>query len=294
MDTDHFLQIEKELETSGYHGNQIKHISQVEFISGVDISYPKNGTDLPSVAYSIHESENNQIVALSGSQLTKQPEIEYKAGYLGHKEAEIMVPEIKNLHNYIEGKTESNLSEKLVILVDGNGRFHPRKFGSACHIGYHTQFPTIGVAKNFLQVGDLTKNVIQDRIEKELANFGDYFKLVHENEEIVAVVRTSIRTAQNPKCQPIYVSIGAGVEDLDLAVAIVLSVSKYKIPEPVRQADKVSRLINLVECICLGKCRCVGNKCAKMKFKCGCECREVVDGKLISKQNYTFSRFSTY
>ena len=104
----------------------------------------------------------------------------------------------------------------------------------------------------------------------------------------MAVVRTSIRTAQNPKCQPIYVSIGAGIENLDLAVKIVLSVSKYKIPEPVRQADKVSRLINLVKCICGEKCRCVGNKCAKKKFKCGCECREMVDGKLVSKENYTF------
>ena len=62
-------------------------------------------------------------------------------------------------------------------------------------------------------------------------------------DDVVAVVRTSKRTSQNPKCQPIYVSIGSGIKNLDLAVEIVLSVCKFKIPEPIRNADKESRNI---------------------------------------------------
>jgi len=291
MDTDQFLKIEQELISKDYHGKLIKDISEVDFISGIDISYPKNENDLPSVAYSIHKLVNNETIALSGSQLKEQPKIPYKAGFLGHKEAEIMVPEVQNLHSKIS-KSNLNLNHnvlnKLVILVDGNGRFHPRKFGSACHIGYHIQFPTIGVAKNYLQVpGVIDKDNLQVRIEKELIEFGDYFKLSDDNEEIVAVVRTSKRTQQNPKCQPIYVSIGSGIENLDLAVQIVLSVSKFKIPEPVRQADKVSRMINLTQCICHENFGFT-KACGKSEFKCGCKCREIIDEKIKSKDNYTF------
>ena len=238
MDIDSLLKIENDLISGGYHGKTINDISEINYISGIDISYPKNDTDLPSVAYSIHKKENfEDAVVVLKTQLETQPKIPYIPGFLGHKEAEIMVPEIEKLHAKLEDK---QILIELVILVDGNGAFHPRNFGSACHVGYLTQLPTIGVAKNYLKIpGGMENDELQNRITTELINFGDYFKV----DDVVAVVRTSKRTNQNPKCQPIYVSIGSGIKNLDLAVEIVLSVCKFKIPEPIRNADKESRNI---------------------------------------------------
>ncbi|KAF5395357.1 hypothetical protein PHET_12332 [Paragonimus heterotremus] len=39
-----------------------------------------------------------------------------------------------------------------VLMVDGNGTLHPRGCGSACQVGYQLQMPTIGVAKNWLEL----------------------------------------------------------------------------------------------------------------------------------------------
>jgi len=113
-----------------------------------------------------------------------------------------------------------------VLMTDSHGRAHPRRFGFACHLGVLLDRPTLGVAKSILvgtPAGDLPP-------EK-----GGRVPLVDEDETIGCVLRT--RTEVNP----VYVSVGHRLTLKD-AVALTLDCSpRYKIPEPTREAHRLSR-----------------------------------------------------
>jgi deoxyribonuclease V len=112
-----------------------------------------------------------------------------------------------------------------VLIFDGQGLAHPRRFGLACHGGVLFGVPSIGCAKSLL-VG--THGVLG--MER-----GSTAPLVDKDEVVGMAVRT--RTG----VKPLYVSPGH-MMDLDTAVQIVLTVTRrYREPETTRQAH---RLVN--------------------------------------------------
>ena len=235
------LQKENELQNLPYTGTFITSSDQAKRIGGIDISYPTNENILPTIGYSIYESSTNKISYSKTKQLKQEesPDLPYIPGFLGHKEAHIMCPFIENCHEHDLTNHKAD-----VILVDGNGYLHSRKFGSACHVFKRLNIPIIGVAKNLLHVDGVTPSPKDDgfknRLQEKLVNFGDYFiySKSDTNEEIVAVVKTS----KSKGCsKPVFVSIGGGIDSLDLAVKIVISCCDFKIPEPIRNADLSSR-----------------------------------------------------
>ncbi len=111
-----------------------------------------------------------------------------------------------------------------LILCDGQGRAHPRRFGLACHLGLVVDRPTIGVAKSRL-VG---------RHAEPGPERGDRVPLVDGDEVIGTVLRTRARV------RPLYVSIGhrvslATAEELTLACA-----PRYRLPETTRWAHRLA------------------------------------------------------
>ncbi len=112
-----------------------------------------------------------------------------------------------------------------LLLVDGQGIAHPRGLGIAAHLGVELDLPTIGCAKSRL-VGEY-EPVCPDR--------GCASPLVHQGRQVGWVVRTRACV------RPIFVSPGHRVS-LEDALKIVLKVSpRYRIPEPIRHADHLSR-----------------------------------------------------
>ena len=110
-----------------------------------------------------------------------------------------------------------------VVLCDGQGRAHPRRFGLACHLGLWLNLPTIGCAKSRL-CGEF--------IEPGPSR-GDRAPLVDGSETIGAVVRTRAGT------RPLFVSPGH-LCTLDAAVAVLLDCqSKYRLPIPARHAHEL-------------------------------------------------------
>lgn len=112
-----------------------------------------------------------------------------------------------------------------VLIFDGQGIAHPRRFGLACHGGLLFGVPSIGCAKSVLvgEHGDLghERGAVAD--------------LVHEGEVVGAAVRTRAGV------KPVYVSPGH-LMDLPTAIRIVLRVTgRFREPETTRQAH---RLVN--------------------------------------------------
>lgn len=111
-----------------------------------------------------------------------------------------------------------------LLLCDGHGYAHPRRFGLACHLGVLTGIPTIGVAKSVL-VGE------HDALPREK---GARRPLVDRGEVVGAAVRT--RTG----VRPVYVSVGHRVS-LETAIELVLGCTgRYRLPEPCRRAHRLA------------------------------------------------------
>ncbi len=111
-----------------------------------------------------------------------------------------------------------------LILCDGQGLAHPRRFGIACHLGIWLDRPTIGVAKSRL---------IGTHEEVPPAK-GAQQPLMDRGECIGAVVRTRAGV------QPLYISIGHRI-DLPTAVDYVLRcITRYRLPETTRAAHRLA------------------------------------------------------
>jgi deoxyribonuclease V len=138
----------------------------------------------------------------------------YVAGLLAFREAP---PILELLHRLSEPPD--------LLLVDGQGLAHPRRFGLACHLGVLGDVPTIGVAKSRL-VGSY---------QQPGSKRGAWSKLVDRGETVGAVLRT--RSA----VQPLFVSVGHRVS-LKTAIDCVLRCTRhFRRPEPIRAADSFSR-----------------------------------------------------
>src|SRR5262245_42829048 len=111
-----------------------------------------------------------------------------------------------------------------LLLVDGHGLAHPRRFGLACHLGLALDLPALGCGKSLL-VGEF-------RPPGERRGSGS--RLLHRGEVIGRVLRT--RSA----VKPVFVSIGHRI-DLATAARIVLACApRYRLPEPIRAADRLA------------------------------------------------------
>lgn len=92
-----------------------------------------------------------------------------------------------------------------VVLVDGCGIMHPRRFGSACHLGVVAGIPTIGVAKNVYAVDGLDRQQIESAFEQESEPRTKEHPAVHEQQQpllqdIRAVRECAAKGVRDPGC----------------------------------------------------------------------------------------------
>jgi len=111
-----------------------------------------------------------------------------------------------------------------LILCDGQGLAHPRRFGLACHLGVWLDMPAIGVAKSRL-IGTHEDVPVEKGAQRPLIDRGE-------------CIGTVLRTRAG--VQPLYVSVGHRIS-LPTAVDYVLRCTpRYRLPETTRAAHKLA------------------------------------------------------
>ena len=185
-------------------------LEPVQYVAGVDGGFEESGT-ITRAAVAVLGFPDLQ---LQEQAIARRPTtFPYVPGYLSFREIPAVLDALEKI----------NITPDL-ILCDGQGIAHPRRFGIACHLGVLLDVPTIGVAKSLL-IGKHA-DLPDER--------GAWQPLLHRGETIGAVLRT--RTG----VKPVYVSSGHRVS-LTTAIDYVLRCTpKYRLPETTRWADKLA------------------------------------------------------
>lgn len=209
-------------------------INTIKYVGGVDLSFIKkeeekeDTVEVACAAIVVLEYPSLKLVYEDYEMvILKEP---YISGFLAFRE----VPHLVKLFRKLE--TQRPELKPDLIFVDGNGILHPERFGSACHLGVSLDIPTIGIAKNLMQVDNLTHKDIKDRIEKECVNENDCLELKGSSGELLGY---AIPNKPGTK-RLIYVSAGHKIS-ARMTLDITRKCSIYRIPEPIRKADLGSR-----------------------------------------------------
>lgn len=200
-------QIQNRLRRSVIRTNRARAIRRV---AGVDVGFENDNTVARAAVVVLDYPDLNVVESAIARRKVTFP---YIPGYLSFREVRPILAALARIRKLPD-----------LILCDGQGYAHPRRFGLACHLGVVTAIPTIGVAKTRL-IG--THDAVGGAK-------GACQLLYHQDEVIGAVLRTRDNT------RPLFVSIGHKV-DLSTAVALVLDCCpRYRLPETTRAAHKLA------------------------------------------------------
>ncbi len=185
-------------------------LEPVQYVAGVDMGFEAGGT-ISRAAVAVLSFPDLQ---LQDCAIARRPtSFPYVPGFLSFREIPAVLDALEKV------KVIPDL-----LLCDGQGIAHPRRFGIACHLGLIVNLPSIGVAKSLL-IG---------KHEEVPDSRGSWQPLRHRGETIGAVLRTRTGT------KPLYISSGHRVS-LPTAIEYVLRCTpKYRLPETTRIADKLA------------------------------------------------------
>ncbi|MGI5213944.1 endonuclease V [Plantactinospora sp. CA-290183] len=180
-------------------------------VAGLDVAYAEDGDRL---AAAVTVLDTGTLAVLDEVVLPGRAAFDYVPGLFAFRELPSLLAALGRL-----------TVEPELLVCDGHGLAHPRRFGLACHLGVLTDRPAIGVGKTPL-VG---------RWAEPGPGRGAWSALRDGTEEVGRVLRT------RDGVRPVFVSVGHRMS-LDNACAQVLRLTpRYRLPETTRQADRLCR-----------------------------------------------------
>ncbi|MFI8207258.1 endonuclease V [Streptomyces sp. NPDC085937] len=180
-------------------------------VTGVDVAYD-DVRDVVAAAAVVLDAATLDVVAESTA--VGRISFPYVPGLLAFREIPTVLAALDALP-----------CEPGLVVCDGYGLAHPRRFGLASHLGVLTGLPTIGVAKNPFTFS----------YDEPAAPRGSTSPLLSGSEEVGRALRTRAGV------KPVFVSVGHRVS-LDNACAHTLALTPaYRLPETTRRADALCR-----------------------------------------------------
>ncbi len=181
-------------------------LEQFDLIAGADVSFTRFSKIFFASVVVLRARDFSVVECKS---VRREVQFPYVPGLLSFREAPVLLDAFAKLR-----------SNPDVVMIDGHGLAHPRRFGIAAHMGLWLQIPCIGCAKSLLC------GTFKDPPQKICS-----FSPLTDKEETIGRV---VRTRQNVK--PVFISVGHRI-DLASAVQVALQMCRgYRIPEPTRLA----------------------------------------------------------
>ena len=196
------------------HQDQFGGLKNLKTVAGVDVGFEEQGA-IARAAVALLDFPSLEPLGVAIARLpTPFP---YIPGFLSFREIPVIIHALAQL-------TQTFPEQPGLIICDGQGYAHPRRFGLACHLGVMLGCPTLGAAKSRF-IGE------HPPVESEK---GAWEALSDRDETIGAVLRTRTNV------RPLYISVGHRIS-LDSAIELVLRCTpKYRLPETTRWADKIA------------------------------------------------------
>jgi len=154
----------------------------------------------------------------------------YVPGFLAFREVEHILLVLK------ESIKERPLFTPDVIIVDGNGIYHSEGFGLACHLGVLCDIPTLGCGKTNFFVDGLSCDKVDKIAVDNLKKKKDFCFLKGDSGKIHGAAMRCSDTHNNN----LIISQGHKIS-LETCCIIVKELLNFKVVEPVRIADQLSR-----------------------------------------------------
>jgi deoxyribonuclease V len=197
----------------------------IKIIAGADISYYMENDIEYGVACAVNWSVENESIEESSfkNDIIKFP---YRPGFLGFRECRLLAKVISKLQKRPD-----------LVMCDGHGKIHPKRFGEAVHLGFALNLPTVGVAKNFF-IGYSKWN----EINRLKGNKKPVWAEKLENKiDMISNELLGYAVCLKNNTKPVFISEGYKI-NLDTAVTICLATTKnHRQPEPLYLADHLSR-----------------------------------------------------
>ena len=176
-------------------------------VAGVDCAF---STDKQTIFASavVYDRKTQRVIETAHA--TQPAEFPYIPGFLSFREGPVIQQAVRALKH-----------EFGAILFDGQGYAHPRRCGIASQLAIEMDRPGVGVGKSRL-IGTFGKLALKA---------GATAPLMDDDEQIGVVLRTQ------RDIRPVFVSVGHRVDLASAVKLVVACCTRYRLPEPTRQAD---------------------------------------------------------
>ncbi|MFE9738947.1 endonuclease V [Streptomyces sp. NPDC006477] len=180
-------------------------------VTGLDVAYDDE-RDLVAAAAVVLDARTHEVVEEATA--VGRVSFPYVPGLLAFREIPTVLAALDRLS-----------ADPGLLVCDGYGLAHPRRFGLASHLGVLTGRPSIGVAKN-----PFTFTYDQPGTAR-----GEFAPLLADGEEVGRALRTQAGV------KPVFVSVGHRVSLANACAHTLHLTPRFRQPETTRLADSLCR-----------------------------------------------------